>query len=67
MSEPRSNILDDVNRQLNLREITQSVAGIITIKVPFNLTEGAHIVKTDIEHAGDPDGKCSISLVIKIG
>jgi hypothetical protein len=35
--ENRRKILDDVSRTLTLREITQSVPGLIEIVVPFNL------------------------------
>ena len=67
MSEPRSNILDRVNRELVLREITQSVPATIIVRLPLNLNEGMRLTMAHIHCEGDDVGKSTISLVIEIG
>lgn len=45
----RSQVLDEVNREIVLREIHQSVPGTIKVKVPFNLDEGVRMANVIFE------------------
>ena len=60
--QPRSEIMDHVDRQLVLRQITQSVPGMITVVVPFKLTEGTTLEGMTLVREGD-----TIILRIPIG
>lgn len=66
MDEPRSNILDRVDRKLTLREITQSVPANIEVELPLNLTEGMTLDRSRIEEHTHEDGRMTIRLIVEI-
>jgi hypothetical protein len=66
MNEPRSNILDRVDRKLSLREITQSVPALIVVELPLILNEGMGLEHSRIEEHTHEDGRMTVRLIVEI-